>query len=418
MQNITSFITAISMIVSLSGIASIRIFTPVFLYMLLIRYGGNVEFLANGVAKLQELTPPWMNNDLIFIIIGVLAVAEIVANWNSTIRDFLNSTEFEKYAKVILSVLICFGFLSAQEAQGFKEIQSLPAMQPAASWPLAFLGSVVCGALTAFFVKLRSEISRFILMLDPDNDLHLHTMIAAAEESLAVFILALAIILPFLSLLLTLVVIALGRLIQKTIKRLEERTNHLCPTCGESISSLAENCPKCGAAQEQVCVVGLIGLPGKTVIDQNDADQLRRHRHEMLMLHRCPRCATHLSHSSCDNCHADIWGDENARQDIVRRIDRRVIIIALLGLLVNGVPIIGFPLFLISFSVFALSPLRAFLNPFRGCLGKLFFTFMKILFLLISVLISAVIPFAGLLVYLPYGLYYLHCRKAFLKETA
>ena len=71
MQSITSFITAISMIVSLSGISSIRVFTPVFLYMLLIRHDSNVEFLANGIAKLQGLTPSWMNNDLIFIIKSV-----------------------------------------------------------------------------------------------------------------------------------------------------------------------------------------------------------------------------------------------------------------------------------------------------------------------------------------------------------
>ena len=57
MHNIGSFITAISMLVSLSGIASIRMFTPIFLYMVLIRYGGQLECLAAGVAKLQAMTP-------------------------------------------------------------------------------------------------------------------------------------------------------------------------------------------------------------------------------------------------------------------------------------------------------------------------------------------------------------------------
>ncbi len=406
------------MIVSLSGIASIRLFTPVFIYMLLIRYGGDVSFLANGVAKLQEMTPAWMNNDILFIIVGLLAVAEVVANWNSTVRDFLNSTDFEKYAKVIFSVLISFGFLSTQDAQGLKEIQSLPDLQPAASLPLAAIGAIFCGALTSFFVKLRTEICRFVHVLDPDNDFHLQTMLAAAEESMAVFLLALAIILPFLAFLLTLAAIASGIAIQTAIRKLEERTNHLCPACGESISSLAEKCPKCGAEQSEVAAVGLLGMPRKTFIDLTDADALRRHRHEMLMLHRCPSCATSLSHCTCKNCHADIWGDGTARQDIVRRLDRRAVIIAIVGLLVNGVPIIGFPLFLISFSVFALSPLRAFLNPFSGCAGKLLFTFLKVLFMLIIALVSAVIPFAGLLVYLPYGLYYLHIRKSFIKQTA
>ena len=102
---------------------------------------------------------------------------------------------------------------------------------------------------------------------------------------------------------------------------------------------------------------------------------------------------------------------------MLKRLDHRAIIIALVGLLVNGVPIIGFPLFIISFSVFAMTPLRAFLSPFRGCLSKIFFLFLKIFFLLLVALLSIVIPFAGLLSYVPYGLYYLHSRKLFLETT-
>lgn len=104
--------------------------------------------------------------------------------------------------------------------------------------------------------------------------------------------------------------------------------------------------------------------------------------------------------------------------EFVQCLDRRVLVIALVGLLSNAIPVVGFLWFLISFNVFAMSPLRAFLNPVRGCIGKLLFTFLKILFMLIIMLISAVVPFAGLLAYVPYGLYYLHSRSVFLKATA
>ena len=137
----------------------------------------------------------------------------------------------------------------------------------------------------------------------------------------------------------------------------------------------------------------------------------------MLLMHRCPHCATHLHYSSCDKCHTELWKEDEANE-IVGILDRRVSIIALLGLLVNGIPIIGFPCFLISFNAFVMAPLRAFLNPLPGCMGKLLFTFLKVLFMLIVVLVSSIIPFAGLLMYVPYGIYYLHNRKAFLKATA
>ena len=109
---------------------------------------------------------------------------------------------------------------------------------------------------------------------------------------------------------------------------------------------------------------------------------------------------------------------EGEAREIVQTLDRRVIVIALVGLLVNGIPIIGFPCFLISFNTLVMSRLRAFLNPLPGCMGKLLFTFLKVLFMLIVVLVSSIIPFAGLLMYVPYGIYYLHNRKAFLKATA
>ena len=418
MHNVASFITAISMLVSLCGIASIRMFTPVFLYMLLIRYGGQVECLAAGVAKLQAMTPAWMNNDLLFVVFGVLAVLEIAANWNNTLRELLTSTKFDECVKVVFSALISFGFLNVQEAKSLQEVQLfMPGVQLAAALPLAVIGAACCGALTAFLVQLRSVIANCIHFIDPDNDFHLQTMFVGAEESLALFILTLAILVPLLAFVITLIVIAAGKIFQITLTKLEESTNHLCPVCGKSISSLAEKCPECGAAQTEVYAVGMFGLPGKTLVDLNDAEQLQLHRRKLLLMHRCPHCTTHLHYSSCNKCHAELW-KENQAKELVAILDRRVIIIALVGLLINGVPIIGFPCFLISFNVLAMSPLRAFLNPLRGCMGKLLFTFLKVLFMLIIVLVSSIIPFAGLLMYLPYAIYYLHNRKAFLRATA
>ena len=86
------------------------------------------------------MTPHWMNNDLIFIIVGILALLEIIANWNSALREFLNDSQFEKNARVILSALITFGFLSQQEVDGLQEIQTIPEVKEAAILPLAMLG--------------------------------------------------------------------------------------------------------------------------------------------------------------------------------------------------------------------------------------------------------------------------------------
>ncbi len=406
------------MLVSLSGIASIRMFTPIFLYMALIRYGGQLECLAAGIAKLQAMTPAWMNNNIFFCIFGVLAVLEIAANWSTTLRELLSSTKFDECVKVVFSALISFGFLNMEEVKSLQEVQVLmPNVQLAAALPLALVGAACCGALTAFLVQLRSVVSNFIYLIDPDNDFHLQTMYAGAEESLALFILMMTILLPILAFLITLAIIVAGKMLQMALKALEERTNHLCPACGKSISSLAEKCPECGAAQSEIYAVGFFGLPGKVLIHPDDARHLQIHRQKMLLMHRCPHCATHLHYCACDKCHAELWKEGEANE-IVKILDRRAIVIALIGLLVNGVPIIGFPCFIISFNILVMSPLRAFLNPLSGCMGRLVFTFFKVLFMLIIVLFSTIIPFVGVLMYVPYGIYYLHNRKAFLKATA
>lgn len=120
MRDIVSFIHIISMILSLAGVASIRLFTPVFLYMLLIRYGGHVGFLASGVARLQSMTPDWMNNDLIFVIVGVLAALEIAANWNSTLREFLADSKFENTSVSSSRHLSVLDFLAHRRSRDFK----------------------------------------------------------------------------------------------------------------------------------------------------------------------------------------------------------------------------------------------------------------------------------------------------------
>ena len=418
MHNINSFISAISMLVSLCGITSFRMFTPFFLYMLLIRYGGQVEWLAAGVANLQAMTPAWMNNNLVFVFLGLLAALEIAANWNTTLREFLTGTKFDECAKVVFAALISFGFLNVHEKASLQEVQNImPDVQMAAALPLALVGAACCGALTAFLVQLRSVVVDFVNQIDPDNDLHLQTLFVGAEESMALFILIMAILMPILAFIITLLIIALGKLTQLTMRRVEESTNHLCPTCGKSISSLAENCPECGAAQTEVYSVGIFGLPGKKLIDLNNATQLREHRLKLLLMHRCSHCATRLHNSSCDKCHTALWNDGMAKE-ILRVLDRRAIVIGVIGLFLNAIPLIGFPCFVITFNALVMSRLRAFLNRLSGCMGKMLFTFLRVLFMLIIMLLSSIIPFVGLLIYLPYGIYYLYNRRAFLKATA
>ena len=159
----------------------------------------------------------------------------------------------------------------------------------------------------------------------------------------------------------------------------------------------------------------LSDLPRKTFLVPGNAEQLHRQHQKLRMLHRCPHCATPLrrDEANCHQCHSQVWPDEETSKEFLHTLDQRAIAVALVGLLLNGIPIIGFPCFFIVFSALVMAPLRAFLNPIHGCFGKMVFTFLKILLALVAVLFASVIPFGGLLLYIPYGLYYLHCRNAF-----
>jgi hypothetical protein len=103
------------------------------------------------------------------------------------------------------------------------------------------------------------------------------------------------------------------------------------------------------------------------------------------------------------------------RKDIVRVLDKRFFIVFGIGLLASFVPVLGFVLTLVGLKVFVLGEFALFENRWRRVKGMIFLRIMKLSALICATLLSCV-PFAGIVMLLPYLAIYLKKRKSFLLE--
>ena len=233
-------IAAISQILTMSGIVSIRMFLPVFLYCLIMRLAlAFPQYVPDLIIRFAEKTPSWQLSWPFLTVFGILAVAELAAVRNAEIKRFLVH-DFDRYAKPIMSILIAIGIVTNVQSMGTQELLNGAAASVQADFfsfatVTTVVAALVSWSITEICCRIRAAILEKLDMIAPDNTLYMQSITNGTGELILIGGFLLMIFLPILSLILVLIGFALGILFKQIWKWFEARHTHRCAACRDSL---------------------------------------------------------------------------------------------------------------------------------------------------------------------------------------
>ena len=257
-------ISSIAGLLSFCGISSMRMFAPTFLFGLICRVLPAYSWCPEEVSKLAESCPHFLTGNFGLFVFGVLGVLEVVANWEDSVKEFLSETNIETYAKPLFAALASYSICTPEQMQvlsaaveGVPDAMSI-ACDPAAanvatsvvssvvssmdvhavsnavgvavqgvhetaasatgSTFAAIMSSLFCGGGTFGLCKIRASIIAAVRELDPDNNLHLNTLLTLAEEGSWLAILPILLVFPVVALMLMMIFALFGWLLSRPLK--------------------------------------------------------------------------------------------------------------------------------------------------------------------------------------------------------
>ena len=262
-------ITSIAGLLTLCGISSVRMFAPTFLFGAMCRFLPGCSWCPSGIVDLAASCPSFLTGNFGLFVFGVLGTLEVIANWDDSIRELISETNIEKYAKPVFATLISYSICTPEQAQALSAVvNGVPdamavAGDPAAvgvaaeavtstvsavvsgldacsvtnavaaatqevaetsgsSWS-AIVSSLFCGGGTFCLCKVRSAVVASVRELDPDNSLHLNTLLTLFEEGSWLAILPVVMVFPLLALFLMVVFAFFGWLLSRPLKMIAEK---------------------------------------------------------------------------------------------------------------------------------------------------------------------------------------------------
>ena len=424
-------IGVINQVLTLSGLASIRLFLPFFLYFLTMRLTlayPDCTCIPELIRQLAEHTPAWQVSPVFLSILGLLVAAELVAMRNPDVKQFLVE-DFDKYAKPFLSMLLIIGVVTPAQEQEVKElINSAEEIRTASFDWFTIAMMLLAGGMTGFCCRIRSAVLENIHAIDPEDDLGLQTLSNYLGEIALLTIFLMLVFLPALALVLTGIGLLTGVCFQRLLEWYERKHSHPCSACAAAgrntaVSDCALICPECGTEQPDVRRVGWFGFSGSRPLAGMSPE---RHAFRLLASHRCRWCASPLDRShTCPRCGREQWTDE-LLTSYVRRTDLRCGLLLLIAMGSFVFPAAGLLLVLILFRPLAVRPLAVHLSAGGRFLTGLVMMYLKLTILVLMVILS-MIPGMGLLallallaLLLPFAGRYLYVRAKFfgtLKRT-
>ena len=442
-----STVANIGGLLALCGIASFRSFLPTFLLLAIARFAPGIEGCPQELLDVIAQVPRSMLGDGVLALFGVLAAAELAANWNDTMRQILEDADFDLYFKPFYAfVFAIVAGAPAQEAvsaaasavpaaassgvssaaaavsAAASAVPSTPAPEEGLPW-LAWVCNIISSGAVGFgtwaLCAFRARVASALRSVDPENTFHLHTLAKLAEETIWVALLLVALLVPLLAALLVVALMALAACFRGGLAAIERRTGHACAGCGGQVHNSAVVCPGCGKEQPlPYRRVGLFALASSRPVNAGDAADVARHHRRLLSAHRCPLCASRLSDGRvCGKCGAKVWEQGVTRLDLIRRLDGRMLGITAAGVALSVVPVFGFMVAAVAMNVMAIGVLLRYESRMGRIVGRFVFRVVKWTLLIAAIMLSA-IPFMGALLLVPYVVRYLLLRRRFLAVPA
>lgn len=438
-----TFIAQIGELLAICGIASFRSFIPSFLLLAVARLAHGAEHCPQALLDVAAGVPEVMLGNGVLALFGVLAVVELIANWDDTVRQILEDSDFDLYFKPLYAFVFAIVAGAPVETAGqlgvvaSEAVAAVPAVttaaQPAVSavappmpeeglpW-LAWIWNVISSGAVGFgtwaFCTFRAKVAAALHSIDPDNTFRLHTLAKLAEETTWVALMLTAVLVPVLAAVLVIALMVVGATFRKVLAVLERRCSHGCASCGALVHNSAVVCPGCGREQPAPYrQVGPLSLASSASVDPENVAEVMRHHRRLLSAHRCPLCASPLRDGFvCDKCAARVWEQGISRRDLVGRLDGCVIATTVAGVILSAVPVLGFLISVAAMNFMAIRVLSPYENRFGRIVGRMLLRVVKWTLIIFAIIFSAV-PFVGIVFIVPYLIYYLRLRGRFLADS-
>ncbi len=314
------------------GFFTSRAFLPAFVTALLLRYGDSIPFVSSfGIFSATGSEPSWFTHDITLMVLGALALCEIVAGKIPEVQELLDNVY--RYAKTGLATLTVFGVVSVQDA-GFIGGH----LQQASLLGLIVGGGVAVAVFGLSGVRLR--VDQFLAEVDPDDDLRLRFILSLFEDLWAGWGIVLLFVYP--PLMAGMVVLALAALVglERRFSRMGDSNRYPCPHCGSEVRALALGCQACHGDLPGARKIGWLGQVTDTIVSDRHAASLA-----LVERQRCPRCAHRLDsgsvHQVCNGCGCEPFGDPAFVAAYSRRISLRLPWVLFVAFLLSSIPVIG-----------------------------------------------------------------------------
>ena len=205
-----------------------------------------------------------LTSDFGLSVFGVLGLLEIIANWDDSIRELISESNIETYVKPVFAFLMTYSICTPEQMQVLSAVvDGLPGAVPATgglaavesvtstvstavaavdvtsttnavssvaatvpsegSAVTAAFSSLFCGGVTFGLCKVRSAVVSSVRELDPENALHLNSLLTAFEEGSWLVALPLLLVFPILALILMLLFALLGWAFSRPLKELAQK---------------------------------------------------------------------------------------------------------------------------------------------------------------------------------------------------
>jgi hypothetical protein len=223
--------------------------------------------------------PTWFTSDAALVVLGVLAVLELVAERVPEVKVVLD--EVQGYLKSGMAALTYLGVLSATDRAAVGRV-----IQQAGF--LDYVPVMAVAAGTFFAVQARRALLTPLVEADEDDDLGLQKLLRWAGDLWGALGPVALIVLPLLTVAAFGVAVILLVLIERRVQAQLEKGRVPCLQCGQLIHASAPTCPFCKAPVKEPRDVGILGQPKARPAD------LASLPYKLIAVKRCPACATRL----------------------------------------------------------------------------------------------------------------------------
>ena len=365
-------ISSIAGLLSLCGIASVRMFAPTFLFGLICRVLPTYSWCPEAISELAANCPPFLTGNFGLCVFGVLGMLEVIANWEDSIRELISESNIETYAKPLFAALASYSICTPEQMQVLSAaVDGVSGAMPVLCDPAAAEGvtnavvsaasaavtagldvnvvtnavsavaqdgaveassasgmsfsaifsALFCGGGTFGLCKVRAGIVAAVRELDPENSLHLNTLLTLFEEGSWLAILPVVMVLPILALVLMVVLAIFGWLLSRPLKAIAEK---------------------------------------------------RR-----------------------------AYWDAQGKAGMLKAVRIRAVVIFGLGVFLSAIPVFGYLVTVVALNLLVFSVMAMYENPAYRILVRVIMRFIKLTLFLVALVFSG-IPFMGVLLLLPY----------------